>query len=142
MYKVINLNLEQVEADNGKIEAKINFRNHCVTHFKNLTNKIEKLLVKANKDNKTYIDLADIVKQEIVGNDTVFRQGIGALTQEEEAKVLKDTAVLAELLRDECSDLISLLSNQDKLRMVRSEGGNGFYCNTLAQRMGKSTIWV
>ena len=48
----MNCNLEQVEADNSKIEAKINFCNHCVTHFKNLTNKIDKLLVKANKDKK------------------------------------------------------------------------------------------
>ena len=55
-----------MEADKSKIEAKINFCDHCVTHFKNLTHKIYKLLVKANKEKKTYIDIANVVKQEIV----------------------------------------------------------------------------
>ena len=54
MYKGINHNLEQVEAHNSKIEAKIHFSNNCVTHFKNLTRKIDKLLVKAYKGKNLY----------------------------------------------------------------------------------------
>ena len=72
MYKGINHNIEKVEADNSKIESKINFRNHCVNHFKNLAIKIDKLLVKANKENKTYLEISDAVKQETVDLDTVF----------------------------------------------------------------------
>ena len=72
LYKEINHNIYQVGADNSKIDAKINFRNYCVNHFKNLSNKIDKWLLKANKESKTYTDIADAVKLKIVNLDTVF----------------------------------------------------------------------
>ena len=50
-----------MEADNGKIDAKINFRNFCVKPFKTMANKIYKQLLKANKESKSYIDIADAV---------------------------------------------------------------------------------
>ena len=48
------------------------------------------------------------------------------MNKEEEAKVLKDHATLAEQLRKEGDELISMLSNQDDQRMLCSKGGNGF----------------
>ena len=89
-----------MEADNSKIDAKINIRNYCVNHFKHLANKIYKLLLKANKESKTYTDIADALKHEILNLGTVFCQQIGTLSREEEIKVYKDTTELAELLRD------------------------------------------
>ena len=49
----------------------------------------------------------------------------------------KDTTELAKLLRDEGSDLISLLSNQDDLRMVQSKGGGSFIVRHLPEEWGK-----
>ena len=49
----------------------------------------------------------------------------------------KDTSELAELLKDEGTDLIFLLSNQDKLRMIRSEVGRGFILRHLQEGCGK-----
>ena len=80
LYKGINSNLERVEADNRKIDAQINFHNFCVQHFKTMANKIDKNLVKANKVSKTYIDIADAVKLEILILDEVFQQQIGILS--------------------------------------------------------------
>ena len=47
------------------------------------------------------------------------------------------TTELAELLRDKGTDIISQLSNQDKLRMVRSKGGTSFVVRHLSEGWGK-----
>ena len=52
------------------------------------------------------------------------------MSDEEEAKLLKDTDNLAEQLRNEDNELISMLSNQDDQRMMRSIGGNLLFGKT------------
>ena len=87
-FKLINHNIDQVGAEASKIEAKINFRDHVANHFMNQAHKIDKRLVKANKENKPTHDIFDA--------DHLLRQQIGTMSEEEEAKVLKDTTDQAE----------------------------------------------
>ena len=59
------------------------------------------------------------------------------MSKEEDAKMLKDHATLAEQLRTEGDELISMLSNLDDQRMLRSKGGNGFLIRHLPVGWGK-----
>ena len=102
----------------------------------NLGHKIDKRLVKANKEYKTYLDIFEVVTQDIFDAVLVFRQQIGAMSEEEEAKVLKDTTDLAEQLRDEGTDLITQLTNLDDLGMLQSKGGNSFLVRHLPDGWG------
>ena len=52
-----------------------------------MANKIDKQLLKANKESKSYIDIADAVKLEILNLGEVFRQQIGILSPEEKKGV-------------------------------------------------------
>ena len=59
------------------------------------------------------------------------------MSKEEDAKMLKDHATLAEQLRTEGDELISMISNLDDQIMLCSEGRNGFLIRHLPEGWGK-----